>query len=349
MRVSRKIEHIRHALAIGPTGRNGFADVRLVPNALPEISLSSISLATSIGGLNLSSPIVINAMTGGAPETEEINRNLAAAARQTGAAMAVGSQMSAIRDKAMRSSYEIVRRANPDGILIANLGSEATLPEAREAVEMIGANALQIHLNVMQELLMPEGERDFRGVTERIARIVHDLNVPVIIKEVGFGIAREQALGLWKAGVRILDVGGNGGTNFAAIENARSVRPMTRLNDWGCSTSVALLECLGPFHNGSVIASGGIRDGYDGVKALALGASAVGMAGVFLKALTHSGYEGLVQAVDGCLQEMRLVMAAAGAPDISSLHRRPVVISGDTAAWCQARDININGWARRGM
>ncbi|MDF2924369.1 MAG: isopentenyl pyrophosphate isomerase [Paenibacillaceae bacterium] len=347
MRISRKLEHIRHALSTGQSGRQGFADVKLVPNALPEISLDSISLASSIGELVLSSPIIINAMTGGAPETEEINRKLAAAARETGTAMAVGSQMSAIANKEMRASYQVVRQTNPDGIILANLGSEATVRQAREAVEMIGANGLQIHLNVMQELLMPEGERDFRGATERIARIVQELPVPVIVKEVGFGIAREPALKLKEAGVRILDVGGTGGTSFAAIENARRNPPMDSLNDWGCTTSVALLECADSFQEGWIIATGGIRSGMDVAKALALGASAAGISGLFLKALFEEGEQGLQTAIVRCLQETAIVMAALGAADVQSMHSLPVVITGETAEWCQLRGIDLSLLARR--
>lgn len=348
MRIPRKMEHLEHALRIGQSGRHGLDDVLLVPNALPETSLDSISLTSRIGELVLSSPIIINAMTGGAPETEKINRSLAEAARETGTAMAVGSQMSAIRDKGMRGSYEVVRKVNPDGILIANLGSEASLEQAREAVDMIRADALQIHLNVMQELIMPEGDRHFAGMTERIARIAQEIGVPIIVKEVGFGINREAAVRLKQCGIRILDVGGSGGTNFAAIENARRAAPMEWLNGWGFRTSMTLLECLSVFRDeeGDVIASGGIRTGLDIVKAVSVGASAVGMAGVFLKALVESGTAGLVGTITSCLEETRLLMTALGTPDIAALRKAPSVITGDTAHWCTARGIDIKAWAQ---
>ncbi|WP_438445584.1 type 2 isopentenyl-diphosphate Delta-isomerase [Gorillibacterium sp. sgz5001074] len=347
MRIPRKMEHVHHALAIGPSGYTGLEDVRLVPNAIPETSLDSISLVTRIGELTLSSPIIINAMTGGAPETEEINKGLALAARETGTAMAVGSQMSAIRNKSMRASYEIVRKMNPDGLVFGNLGSEATLEQAKEAVEMLQADALQIHLNVMQELIMPEGDRDFRGMTERIARIVEEAGVPVIVKEVGFGITREPAERLWEAGVRILDVGGTGGTNFAAIENARREDPMLWLNGWGCSTAIALAETVDVFRQGSVIATGGIRTGMDIVRAIVLGASAVGMAGVFLKALQENGTDGLIRAIREAQDETRLLMTALGTTDLPALMRAPAVITGETAEWCRARGIDLSRWAAK--
>jgi isopentenyl-diphosphate Delta-isomerase len=345
MRIPRKLEHVEHALRIGQSGEHGLDDVWLVPNALPEASLDSITLRTRIGELIMSSPIVINAMTGGAPETEEINRGLAVAARETGTAMAVGSQMSAIRNKDMRASYEVVRKVNPDGLIFANLGSEASLDQAREAVDMIGADALQIHLNVMQELIMPEGDRDFRGMIERITHISQEIGVPVIVKEVGFGINRESAIRLQQAGIRILDVGGVGGTNFAAIENARRSDPLEWLNNWGCRTSVSIMECGSVFGEGDIVATGGIRSGLDIVRAISLGASAVGMAGVFLKALMESGTEGLIAKIQACHDQTKLIMTALGTPDIAALKRTPVVITGETAHWCTARGIDISSWA----
>lgn len=348
MRISRKMEHIHHALSLRPQSRNGLADVRLVPNALPDISLSSVSLATRIGELNLSSPILINAMTGGAQETEAINGQLAAAAKETGLAMAVGSQMSAIKDKSMRASYQVVRKMNPDGIMLANLGAEATVEQALEAVDMISANALQIHLNVMQELLMPEGERDFRGTAERISRIAEAVGVPVIVKEVGFGIAGEAAARLKAAGIHALDVGGSGGTSFAAIENARRSRPLQALNQWGCSTAVSLLECSPIFGKGAMVASGGLRNGLEAVKTLALGASAAGMAGFFLGLLQQSGVEGLIRGITDLKEEMALVMSALGARAVEELWSCPVVVVGETAEWCRARGLDTEALARRG-
>ena len=165
------MEHIRHALKLGQSGEQGMSDIAFVPNALPEAHLDGISLHTRIGELAMSSPILINAMTGGAPETEAINRELAVAARETGIAMAVGSQMAAIRNPDLAASYRVVRSVNPDGLVFGNLGGEATVDEAMRAVEMLRADALQIHLNAMQELIMPEGDRDFRGRLERIQAI----------------------------------------------------------------------------------------------------------------------------------------------------------------------------------
>ncbi|TCZ81233.1 type 2 isopentenyl-diphosphate Delta-isomerase [Paenibacillus albiflavus] len=348
MRESRKMEHVLHALKLGQLGQHGLNDFKLVHNCLPETSSQRIKLHTSIGELQLSSPILINAMTGGSSETETINRELAIVAREKKLAMAVGSQMAAIKDKSVRSSYQIVRQLNPDGIIFANLGSEATVEQAQEAIEMIEANALQIHLNVMQELIMPEGDRSFVGMEERIAAIVDSVSVPVIVKEVGFGIMRESAARLRKLGVQIIDVGGTGGTNFAAIENARRNKNVEWLNDWGCRTSTALLEALTVYPRGSIIASGGIRNPLEMIKAIAAGASAVGMAGAFLCVLQTEGTKAMLDFVDELHEGLTMVMTALGTEEISQLWQTPLVITGDTADWCNARGIVINEYATRG-
>ncbi|MFD0694855.1 type 2 isopentenyl-diphosphate Delta-isomerase [Paenibacillus sp. GCM10027628] len=348
MRISRKMEHVHYALEFGQSKQQGLSDVKLVHNCLPETSTDQIALKTQIGDLIMSSPILINAMTGGAQETESINRELAIVAREKGLAMAVGSQMSAIKNSEVASSYQVVRRENPNGLVFANLGSEATVDQALRAVDMIEANALQIHLNVMQELIMPEGDRSFIGMLDRIAAIVQRVHVPVIVKEVGFGIVKENAKQLQSIGVHLLDVGGSGGTNFAAIENARRSAAMDWLNDWGTPTSIALLEALSVYPRGAVIASGGITNALEAAKALALGASAVGMAGAFLKVLRTDGTDALHRFADELEQGLILIMTALGAKTVQELWHHPVVITGETAEWCRSRGIDITAYAERG-
>lgn len=347
MRISRKMEHVHYALELGQSRQQGLSDVKLVHNCLPETSMEHMALTTEIGDLIMSSPILINAMTGGAQETESINRELAIMAREKGMAMAVGSQMSALKNSEVASSYQVVRRENPKGIVFANLGSEATVDQAVRAIEMIEANALQIHLNVMQELIMPEGDRSFVGMLKRIEAIVRHVQVPVIVKEVGFGILKENAKQLQEVGVRILDVGGSGGTNFAAIENARRPAAMEWLNDWGTPTSISLLESLSVFPRGAVIASGGITNALEAAKALVLGASAVGMAGAFLRVLREQGAQSMHQFADELHQGLSLIMTALGAPTIGALGQCPVVIMGETAEWCRTRGINLTSYADR--
>ncbi|KQX68778.1 type 2 isopentenyl-diphosphate Delta-isomerase [Paenibacillus sp. Root444D2] len=347
MRISRKMEHVHYALELGQSRQQGLSDIKLVHNCLPETSTDQIALTTEIGDLIMSSPILINAMTGGAQETESINRDLAILAREKGMAMAVGSQMSAIKNSEVASSYQVVRRENPKGIVFANLGSEATTEQAVRAVDMIEANALQIHLNVMQELIMPEGDRSFVGMLSRIEAIVRHVQVPVIVKEVGFGILKDNAKQLQDIGVRFLDVGGSGGTNFAAIENARRPAALEWLNDWGTPTSIALLEALSVYPRGGVIASGGITNALEAAKALSLGASGVGMAGAFLRVLRSEGVDALHHFADELHQGLILIMTALGANTIQALGNCPVVIIGETAEWCRARGINLTSYAER--
>ena len=179
-------------LKIGKILLRHFDDIKFIHQGLPDIGVFDVGLDHEIGGLYLSSPIFINAMTGGGGEkTYRINKELAIVAKNTGLTMAVGSQMAAIKDKTQKYTYEIVRKENPAGVIIANLGSEASSEDAKAAIEMIEANALQIHLNVIQELTMPEGDRNFSGALKRIESIVKEIAVPVIVKEVGFGMAKE--------------------------------------------------------------------------------------------------------------------------------------------------------------
>ncbi|WP_274364491.1 type 2 isopentenyl-diphosphate Delta-isomerase [Paenibacillus thermotolerans] len=346
-RSSRKMDHVRYALSIPPENRNGLDDIRFVHNALPETSLEQISLSTTIGELVMSSPILINAMTGGAEETKRINGGLAEAARETGTAMAVGSQMAALKSPETTDSYTIVRKMNPRGVVLANLGSEATADQAKRAVEMIEANALQIHLNVVQELVMPEGDRSFTGVLKRVERIAAALDVPVIVKEVGFGMTSQTAEKLYAAGAAAVDCGGFGGTNFGKIENARRDKPASMFNDWGNSTAASLLEVLETADAAKIIASGGIRSALDAAKALALGAGAVGMAGAMLRKLNAEGVEALIEDIRSLQTDIKLIMTAAGAADLAELRRAPLVISGETAHWCWARGVDIRKYARR--
>lgn len=346
-RTSRKREHIQYALETGQSGKHGFADVKFVPNCIPESSYPHISLATSFGGLDLSSPIIINAMTGGAYETLKINEKLAILARERNLAMAVGSQMAAIKDPSVRNSYEIVRKTHPHGILFANLGGEATPAQALQAIEMIEADALQIHLNVMQELIMPEGDRDFRHMLDRIQRIVEAVPCPVIIKEVGFGISQESAAKLLPTGIKGLDVGGSGGTNFAAVENERRQIQRDMFNDWGMTTVQSLMEVSQFREHADIMATGGIRNGLEIAKALALGASSVGMAGFFLQLVLNQSEEEGLGAIDEVHDQIRIAMTALGIHRIQDFVTCPLVITGSSFHWASMRGLDCSRYSQR--
>jgi len=347
-RAERKWDHIHFAVEQQHPHSTAFKDVQFVHQSLPDLNLHDVRLEHKIGELSLGSPIFINAMTGGGGEvTWQINKSLAKAAKETGLAMAVGSQMSAIKDPNERYTYEVVREENPSGVIIANIGSEATPEQAKVAVEMIKADALQIHLNVIQELTMPEGDRDFSGTLASISAILDAVDVPVIVKEVGFGMSRETVSTLQEVGVSIVDVGGFGGTNFASIENKRREHSFPFFNHWGIPTAVSIVEATHASTNLSIIGSGGIQSSLDVAKALALGADAAGMAGVFLQTLMEKGLESLLQEIEKLQKELIVIMTALGARTIADLKRAPLIISGKSAHWLSERGIDTSQYSRR--
>ena len=202
---------------------SGFEDIYLINNSVPELDLAQVNAGIVFLGRELKMPLIINAITGGIREAEELNRDLSQLACRQGLGMAVGSQVVAMQEKIPPESFRVVRRENPAGLVLANVSARSGFSVALKAVEMLEADGLQVHLNVPQELAMPEGDRDFCGVLDNIAELVKRSPVPVIAKEVGFGLSREAADRLIEAGVEYLDVGGRGGTNFIAIENRREV------------------------------------------------------------------------------------------------------------------------------
>ncbi|QFT89420.1 Isopentenyl-diphosphate delta-isomerase [Bacillus sp. THAF10] len=342
------MDHIQHALSTGQLRQTGFDDVKFVHQSLPDSSVAAIQLNTKVGELSMSSPIFINAMTGGGGQkTYEINKGLAEVAKICDVGLAVGSQMSAIKDESEASTYKVVRKVNPNGIIFANLGSEATVEQAMRAVDMIEANALQIHLNVIQELVMPEGDRDFSGALRRIEAITTALPVPVIVKETGFGISKEAAEKLKNAGVQVIDVSGFGGTNFSKIENERRFEKLQFFDEWGISTAASIAEVKNSVENISIIGSGGIQSSMDIAKSIALGSSAVGMAGYFLKCYMEDGPNALVELMKKTHDELTVIMTAVGALTIKELQNAPLVVFGETYHWLTQRGIDCKAYGNR--
>jgi isopentenyl-diphosphate delta-isomerase len=239
----------------GPS-TTGLEDIRLLNCSLPELDLEEIDLSQELWGKKLQFPLIINALTGGNDQAKSINRDLAIVCRKYGLAMAVGSQTIALENPNRVESFSIVRDYNPEGVVIANLGAGTGTNAAREAVNMIAADAIQLHLNVPQELAMPEGERCFRGIVDKVAKIVNDSEVPVIAKEVGFGLSRESVQQLYQVGVRVFDIGGQGGTNFIAIEDKRGGLFQGELDSWGIPTAVSLAEIVACVLPITIMASG---------------------------------------------------------------------------------------------
>jgi isopentenyl-diphosphate delta-isomerase len=323
--------------------------VHLVHRSLPERALAEVDLSTSVAGVRLSGPVLINAMTGGAPGVGAINRDLAVLARELGLAMAVGSQTAGLREPEVADTYRVVRQEHPGGVIIANLSADATVETASRAVAMLEADLLQIHLNAPQELVMAEGDRDFRGQLARIGELVRRLPVPVIVKECGFGLSQETARQLYEVGVRAVDVSGRGGTNFAWIEARRAGEELDPgLEDWGIPTAAAVAEvaALG-LPDLDVIASGGVTYGSEAAKALALGARAVGVAGAVLRRHQERGMAGARSYLSGLLRDLSRAMLLCGSATVAEQRQRPVVLTGGIGQWCRLRGVDLEALARR--
>ncbi|MDD4169675.1 MAG: type 2 isopentenyl-diphosphate Delta-isomerase [Desulfotomaculaceae bacterium] len=349
LRQQRKLDHIEYALKLGQPGiTNGFEDIYLINNSLSSLKLDNIDTTCFFMGKKLQAPLLINAITGGHPSVMNINRSLARVARQTGIAMAVGSQMSGLENSEVKQTYEIARQENPNGVILANLNAGAPPEQAAAAVKMISADGLQLYLNIPQELAMPEGDRDFSGIITNISEVVSALDVPVIIKEVGSGLSGETIATLYNMGVRYVDVGGQGGTNFIAIESMRSGREISNeMLNWGIPTAVSLLEGLGLGLPIFIIASGGLKTGIDVAKAITLGAFLAGIAKPFLKELMEKSEEALLSKIDGIIHELRLAMLMSGAENLAQMKKKPVIITGKVAEWTKCRGIDVSIYAQR--
>lgn len=343
MRQSRKYEHLKYALQLedGPLN-NCFRDFSLIHNCLPDMHSTQVDLLTGLAGIRLEHPIVINAITGGADNVTEINRQLAEVARTTHSAMAVGSQYAGLEQPETVNSYKIVRKLNPSGVLFANLGAHVNVDQAAAAVDMIEAQALQLHLNAAQEIMMAEGERDFTGYLKNMERIVRKVTVPVIVKEVGCGIAAEQARLFADIGVKAVDIGGAGGTNFIAIEAARLDRTIPEdVLEWGIPTAISAVEVMNALPASvDTVVTGGIRTPLETVKALTLGAVAVGIASPLLKLMKQGGSDKVVNWLNEFLHNVKILMLLTGAANLQELKKKPVVITGYSREWLIARGID---------
>ncbi|MDK2820246.1 MAG: isopentenyl-diphosphate Delta-isomerase [Clostridia bacterium] len=331
-RGQRKLDHLKF-FKQDNNGSNGLEYVNLIHQALPELDWDDIDITCRWLGKNLAAPFIINALTGGPPETKEINAALARVARRTGIGMAVGSQKAALENSEWRESFTIVRKENPDGLILANLGAGSSLTLAKKAVDMIAADGLQLHLNAAQELIMPEGDRTFRGWLENINSIVQNLDLPVIGKEVGFGLSKESALLLFQAGIRIVDVGGRGGTNFAAIEGMRRDNYVSALSQWGLPTAISIMEVKSLKLPIEIIASGGIKNALDAAKAIALGSKIVGVAGHFLQILLEQGEDHLTKEIFNWQEDLKRICLLTGCQRPSELQTKRLVFTGTIMHW----------------
>lgn len=316
--------------------------VRLIHNALPELDYDDIDLSAKFLGHRFSAPLIIDSMTGGTDEATVINGRLGDLAEKYGLGMGLGSQRAGLKSEELASTYSIARKNAPNAFLIANIGGAQlarglSIDDARRIVKMIDANALVVHLNPLQELVQPEGEPRYKGVHAKIAELAKSMDVPVIVKEVGAGISREVAIRLETAGVSAINIAGVGGTSWAGVEKLRAdmieERKKARLGeifwDWGLPTAVSLIETRKAVKI-PLIASGGLRNGLDVAKCIALGASMAAMAYPFLKAAAQSR-EVLFEFAELVLAELRSTMFLVGAANLRGLASSRYILTGALA------------------
>ncbi|WP_436854604.1 type 2 isopentenyl-diphosphate Delta-isomerase [Staphylococcus caeli] len=342
-REQRKNEHVEIAMAQQDATVSDFDGIRFVHHSIPNIDVDDVDLTSYLKDFTLNQPLYINAMTGGSEWTKQINEKLAVIARETGMAMAVGSTHAALRNSKMASSFTVVRDTNPNGIIFSNVGADVPVDKAIESVRLLGAQALQVHVNAPQELVMPEGNRTFSTWMDNLAQIVKRVDVPVIVKEVGFGMSKETIKSLNEIGISYVDVSGRGGTNFVDIENERrTYKDMDYLGQWGQTTVESLLESTAHQQDMNILASGGVRTPLDAVKCLALGASAVGMSRPFLNQVEHNGITETLNYTEQFIEHMKKIMTMLDARTIKNLKQTQMVLSPKLQSWIEQRNLDIH-------
>jgi len=332
----RKVDHIKINLERDvqfPRLTTGLERFRFMHNALPEINLPEVDSTVTLFGKTLSAPILISSMTGGADMAHRLNTRLAEAAQAHNIAMGLGSQRAALKNPDVAYSYQ-VRAVAPDILLFGNLGAVQFnygygVDECRRCVDMIEADALILHFNVLQEAVQPEGDVNFAGLLKRVEQVCKTLDVPVIAKEVGWGFSEQNCRDLKNAGVAAIDVAGSGGTSWSEVEYHRAptalhARVAAAFADWGIPTAEAVQYAVSGAPGLPIFASGGLRDGIDIAKSIALGATLGGIAGPFLKAADHST-EAVSELIDELTRQVRIAMLCSGARNIAALQQTPLI------------------------
>ena len=317
IRSNRKEEHLDLAQKFYQNEKpNSFDQMHLVRPALPETKVDLRTIQTTMFGKKIAAPFFINAMTGGSRRSYLINKELGRIAKKTNIALALGSASILTKEPDLLDSFLIARQQDPDGALIANVNAKTSAEQAEKIVTELEADALQIHLNVVQEIAMPEGDRDFYWL-DNLKKLRQKVTVPIIIKEVGFGLDRKTIRSLKNEGFKLYDVAGSGGTNFAQIENARNTNNVSYLNKIGLSTVISSL--MAAKEQVKFTVSGGVRNPLDVFKGLCLGGKFVGISNVFLQALVQHDADYLQNLIEEWQYELACLLAIYGQNDLSGL------------------------------
>ncbi|RRA50733.1 type 2 isopentenyl-diphosphate Delta-isomerase [Streptococcus agalactiae] len=321
---NRKDDHIKYALKY-QSPYNSFDDIELIHSSLPKYNVNDIDLSTHFAGQSFEFPFYINAMTGGSEKGKAVNHKLAQVAQATGIVMATGSYSAALKNDE-DDSYPTTD-LYPDLKLATNIGLDKPLPAAESTVKAMNPIFLQVHVNVMQELLMPEGEREFHMWRSHLKEYVDNIQCPLILKEVGFGMDLQSIKDTYDIGITTVDISGRGGTSFAYIENQRG-RDRSYLNTWGQTTAQSLINAQSMMDKMDILASGGIRHPLDMVKCLVLGAKAVGLSRAVLELVERYPVDDVIAILNSWKEDLRMIMCALNCKKITDLRQVNYILYG---------------------
>ena len=345
----RKEDHLELCLQAQVESRNKttlFEDIEFIPNSIPQVNLDEVDPGTFFLSKRLKAPILIGAMVGGTKRAQAINKALASAAAKYGLGFGVGSQRAMHELPSLALTYQI-RDVAPDILFLANLGIQQarniSSEEIQALVDSIEADAISIHLNTAMELIQPEGDTDFSKSYETLERLNQSLKCPLIVKETGGGLSREVGLKLKAIGIDLVDIGGAGGTSWVGIESLRSQGVAKQLGelfwDWGIPTAASLCELKNLGF--TTIASGGIRNGLEIAKAIALGATVAGIALPFLKKYASGGLSAVEAYIDYLVKGLRMAMLLTGCRNLTELQQQKLVITGKLKDWLISRHLPL--------
>ena len=325
---NRKDDHIKYALE-HESEYNSFDDVELIHSSIPKYNLDEIDLSTHFASHDFEFPFFINAITGGSKNAKKINQKLAKVANECNLLFVTGSYSAALKNSD-DDSFNIVKKENPDLQLATNIGIDKNYTAGIAAIKALNPLFLQVHVNLMQELIMPEGSRNFNEWENNLKEFVQNIEIPIILKEVGFGMIEDtikQGIGL---GIKTFDISGRGGTSFAFIENMRRENSLDYLNNWGQTTVSCLLNLKDYTDKVEIIASGGVRNPLDMIKCLVLGAKAVGLSRTILELAVKYDVENIIKIVENWKIECKMIMCALNAKNIKELQNTKYVLYGKT-------------------
>jgi isopentenyl-diphosphate Delta-isomerase len=336
----RKKDHLRVCLENNvETQKAGFGDITLINNSLSELNLDEVDTSVKFFGKNLRMPLIIAALTGGTQESKQINKDLAEVAEKKGIGFSLGSQRVMIENPEVKETF-FVRDVAANTLLLGNIGifqlKKLSVKQIEDALEYVKADALCVHLNPAQEIFQKDGDVNFKDALVSLKGLCKELKYPVIAKEVGFGISREVSIKLKESGVKAIDIGGFGGTNWIVVDGLLSDKDFSNFVEWGIPTPVSILEAKTGL---PIIATGGIRSGLDIAKSIALGADMCGISLPFLKILKSQGKKGVEDYIDRLNNELKIAMILTGSKNIEEMKRAKYVITGKTREWVDQRKL----------